>query len=308
MAKNNHVIIIKRPKKVSKGHHGGNWKVAYADFMTALMAFFLLLWILSVSDEDKLEGLAEYFTPATVSLVDTSGHDTIIDPMRHQNGEDSEAADISIGEGAPGSDMGRSAEPEGENPAAPGASENPWSALKTAFDAPPTPVVEQVSAEPVDLPDRLAAAEEKLASVFEDEEALAHLAENVMIARTDDGLVINIVDIGDRPMFRLGSADLTDDIRTILGSVAPAIRDVPLQIAITGHTDATPFRDDEDYGNWELSADRANATRRALVALGLSGARFVSVAGAAAMTPLLPDKPTDARNRRVTITLEAASS
>ena len=299
MSKTNHTIIIKRPKKVSKGHHGGNWKVAYADFMTALMAFFLLLWILSVSDEEKLEGLAKHFSPATISLNDAAGHDGILDLTGSEVTEEQKDAPPASAE-ASGASPDEADQPIKASAPLPDAETNPWAALiRETLDRPDAQAT---------LPDQLDSAEDQLTDAFTDGDTLEHLAENVIVTRTETGMIIEIVDLGDRPMFRLGSADLTDDIRSILREVVPAIADMPLRISITGHTDATPFSGSPNYGNWELSADRANATRRELTALGLREMQFVSVTGAAAVAPLVPEDPTNARNRRVTINLEAAES
>lgn len=286
----NHAIIIKRSKKVAKGHHGGNWKVAYADFMTALMAFFLLLWILSGSDEEQLKGLAEYFTPSAVPLVEISGIGMQITALKQPQSElDPVANSVPTGPAAVGAmDKDTSETRTG--------AVNPWLEL----DQETTTPEEEAAAT---LADQLAEAQARIQESFNASPALAELSENLMISLKEDGMVVEIVDLGDRPMFKTASASPSEELITILGKLAPAIAELPLEIRITGHTDAHPFRGANNYGNWELSADRANAMRRAMLETGISSQRIVSVAGVAAASPLIAADPNDARNRRVTIEL-----
>lgn len=290
-ASNSRPIVIKRKKKVVSGHHGGNWKVAYADFMTAMMAFFLLLWILSVSDTEKLEGIAEYFTPAAVPLVDIAGYDPAAAIARDAENEAPPLPEL--GKHHPQSDT-----PEDATTA---VGPNPW----TAFDAEaaetgsvPKPLSQTEKADAVATAQ--AALEQKMAKG----NPLESLAGNLMVARTPDGLVVEIVDLGESPMFRTGSAEVTDVLMRVLTEFSDVIADAPMAISITGHTDSVPFRGDRGYGNWELSADRANAARRALESAGVPSDRFTSVSGLAAVAPLVPEDPKDARNRRITIRLE----
>ncbi len=284
---NSRPIVIKRKKKVVNGHHGGNWKVAYADFMTAMMAFFLLLWILSVSDTEKLEGIAEYFTPAAVPLVDIAGYDPSAAIARDA---DSEVPPLpEHGNPPPSSDT---TEANGKNP---------WTAFETETADTETaakPLSQDPKADPVAT--AMAALEQTMAKG----NPLESLAGNLMVARTPDGLVVEIVDLGESPMFRTGSAEVTEVLMRVLTEFSDVIADAPMSISITGHTDAVPFRGDQGYGNWELSADRANAARRALENAGVPADRFRSVSGLAAVAPLFPEDPKDARNRRITIRLE----
>lgn len=286
-------IIIKRPKKVAGGHHGGNWKVAYADFMTALMAFFLLLWILSVSDKEKLVGIADYFTPATIPLVDIAGYDP----------EAAIARDAEADE-PPLPDAAKQDSPAIDPPAdASGQAANPWSAF--VDDAAPAPP-DSASASPdvAVAVDHMAAAQAALEDTMAQGNPLESLAGNLMVARTPDGLVVQIVDLGESPMFQSGSAEVTEVLNRVLTEFSTVIGGVPMVVNITGHTDSTPFRGNPGYGNWELSADRANSTRRALEAAGVPADRFRSVSGLADVAPLIPENPEDARNRRITIELK----
>ena len=290
-ASNSRPIVIKRKKKVVNGHHGGNWKVAYADFMTAMMAFFLLLWILSVSDTEKLEGIAEYFTPAAVPLVDIAGYDPAAAIARES---DSDAPPLpQLGQDRPLTDPSDDATaPDGPNP---------WKAFDAEAAATKNaakPPSDKAKADPVATAQ--AALEQKMAKG----NPLESLAGNLMVARTPDGLVVEIVDLGERPMFRTGSAEVTEVLMRVLTEFSEVIADAPMAISITGHTDAVPFRGNQGYGNWELSADRANAARRALESAGVPPDRFTSVSGLAAVAPLIPEEPKDARNRRITLKLE----
>lgn len=291
-APNSRPIIIKRRKKVSSGHHGGNWKVAYADFMTAMMAFFLLLWILSVSDTKKLQGIAEHFTPAEVAMIDIAGYEPVAAPLR-----DTQADQPALPEDTGQNQL--SADPKSEVTTHGGP--NPWTAFDQTAARPPESApapAPDATGDPV--ADALAALRDTMAKG----NPLESLAGNLMVARTPDGLVVEIVDLGESPMFASGRADVTEMLGRVLTEFAAVLAKSPMAISIAGHTDASPYRGDKGYGNWELSADRANAARRALEAAGVPSARFRSVSGLAEVAPLVPENPEDARNRRITIELK----
>ncbi|WP_425051060.1 flagellar motor protein MotB [Psychromarinibacter sp. S121] len=290
--KNEPHVVIKRPKKVTKGHHGGNWKVAYADFMTALMAFFLLLWILSGSDEEQLRGLAEYFTPSEVPLVEISGLGVVIDAIKAPESEPTPDAE-SMPKGP--DEVGQQEADIAETRT---GAVNPWLELDNGSTEEP-----RVDEPTTMLTDRLAEALDQIEESFAEKMELSDLAANLQVTVLDESMIVEVVDLGDHPMFPTGSANPSEDLRLILAEVVPAIKGLPMDITITGHTDAHPFRDGTEYGNWELSADRANATRRLLLDEGIAAARIKSVTGMAAVEPLYADDPNDARNRRVTIEL-----
>lgn len=291
-ASNSRPIIIKRKKKVVGGHHGGNWKVAYADFMTAMMAFFLLLWILSVSDVEKLSGIADYFTPAAVPLVDIAGFDPAAAIARDAKTEEPPLPDAAH----------QSDPPVDPPPDAKGQGANPWAALKDAE----TPVQAEVVSPDAEA-DPVAAAKSALEETMADGNPLESLAGNLMVARTPDGLMVDIVDLGESPMFQSGSAEVTEVLGRVLKELATVIADAPLVVNITGHTDASPYRGPPGYGNWELSADRANAARRALVEAGVPADRIRAVGGRADVAPLIAEDPMDPRNRRITIEVQPMS-
>jgi chemotaxis protein MotB len=274
---NRPLIIVKKKKKGGHdGHHGGAWKVAYADFVTAMMAFFLLLWLISATTEEQKEGIADYFTPSTVTQSN-SGSGMIL------------AGRTMTDEGALVSDRA----PVGINMAL------------------PSPSGPQNDREVQDLAKQLAEqeqrdfedAEEKLKAAVSAIPELSELAEQVLVDYTPEGMRIQLVDARDNAMFKLGSAEPKPRTRELLALVAETIRDLPNQVAVKGHTDATPFTSREDYSNWELSADRANASRRVLEGAGLGAERIGQVVGRAAQDPLLPDDPENARNRRISIVL-----
>jgi chemotaxis protein MotB len=292
---NSRPIVIKKVKKVVGGHHGGNWKVAYADFMTAMMAFFLLLWILSVSDVQKLSGIAEYFTPASVPLVDIAGFDPAAEPVRDEVEVEPPVPDVAQQENAP-------LDPP---PNATGKAANPWAAFEeadsqVASDTQPP----KAEADPGKVADPVGAAQAAIEETMAKGNPLESLAGNLMVARTPDGLMVEIVDLGESPMFQSGSAEVTEVLGRVLKEFSTVIAEAPMAVIITGHTDASPYRGRAGYGNWELSADRANAARRTLEEAGVPADRFKSVSGRADVEPLIVEDPKDPRNRRITIELQ----
>ncbi len=266
-------IIIKKVKKGGHGHHGGAWKVAYADFVTAMMAFFLLLWLISSVDEAKLEGLAEYFTP-TIGIKD------------------------SMGIGFEG----------GESPSVEGQKKTQLSPPGVVIgQVPQGPIPEEPEKETLIEADKDAKlfekAEEAMKKAFEADPNLRDLSDNVILEQTPEGLKIDITDSDKYPMFDPGSSILTNFGRRILSKMSGVIEKMPNFISITGHTDAVPFGRGIDYTNWELSTDRANAARRYLLRSGMNPERPKKVTGKAATDLLVPENPRSARNRRITIIL-----
>ncbi len=264
-------IVIKKIKKGGHGHHGGAWKVAYADFVTAMMAFFLLLWLLSSATEEQLQGVSNYFTPETISQSESGS----------------------------GGILG------GQSLAEQGALRSETGAPTVSIDIPPvkTPeeMAEQRLAEQEDK--EFKEAEEELRKALESSPDLQELAKNIRIEETDEGLRIQILDEDGTAMFPSGSAVMADHTKLLLSKVVEAIQGMPQDISIEGHTDAVPFSTVTGYSNWELSSDRALATRRELETQGLASGRFAKVAGLADTDPLLPETPENERNRRISITL-----
>ncbi len=258
-------IVIKRIKKGGGGHHGGAWKIAYADFVTAMMAFFLLMWLLGSTTKAQMEGIADYFkTPLKVALSGGSG-----------------AGDAtSIIKGG-GTDLTRRA----------GQVKNgeidPEIARK---------LLDKQEAE------RLGKMKQKIEQLIQVNPRLNQFKRQLKIDITKEGLRIQIVDDQNRPMFDSGGAVMKDYTRDILHEIGKALNELPNKISLSGHTDAVQYASGErGYSNWELSADRANASRRELVAGGLEEGKIMRVVGLGSAVPFKQDDPNDPVNRRISI-------
>ncbi|MBD8880750.1 MULTISPECIES: flagellar motor protein MotB [Rhodanobacter] len=269
-------IIIKRVKKRGHGHHGGAWKVAYADFVTAMMAFFLVMWIIGVGTREQKAAISEYFrnpsaTPgtATVAPPGKAGPGGASDSLIQLGG----AMDLSHG---PGKD--RHNGPVG---------------------APSKDEIEKRARE-LDRA-HLEELKDELNAAIQKSQALAPFKDQLLLDITSEGLRIQIVDKLNRPMFDLGSARLRDYTQTLLAELAKFINRVPNHISITGHTDDASYDNNNGYSNWELSTDRANAARRALIAGGMLDDKVTRVVGLAASVPLDKANPSDPINRRISI-------
>jgi chemotaxis protein MotB len=265
-------IIVKRIKKSGHGHHGGAWKIAYADFVTAMMAFFLLMWLLGSTTEGDKKGIADYFSsPLKIALL-SSG---------------SGAGDASHVVKGGGQDLTRTTgQVKRGEVDAPRAAVN-LQALKQ----------EQVRAEIARLEDLKKKVEQRIAS-----SRLASMASQIRLDMTRDGLRIQIVDEHNRPMFASGSAVVQPYMRELLQEIGHVLAEVPNRLTLEGHTDAQPFAaGDRGYSNWELSADRANASRRELVAGGLADDRVLRVQGLASSLPFDAADPKAPANRRISI-------
>ena len=292
MSDNQQPIIIKKVKKSAGGHHGGAWKVAYADFVTAMMAFFLLLWLLNATTDDQKAGIADYFTPASMSKSKSGaggmlGGLTVSTPGAMQ--ERTAAPSISVElKPTSGADEG-DAEDEGG---------------KDGTEA--TEITEDVLDEAVAQREeaRFAEAQKRLRQAIQDIPELRSMAENLVVDNTPEGLRIQIVDQEGKPMFASGRAEMLARARKLMAQIALIVNTLPNQLAISGHTDSTPFRSaSTGHGNWELSSFRALASRRALVGAGIPVERIVRITGKADTEPLDPEDPGSARNRRISIVL-----
>ncbi len=293
-------IIIKRIKKVSGGHHGGAWKVAYADFVTAMMAFFLLLWLLNAVTEEQKKGIANYFRP-TLAVQNTSATFTILagqaQPMEEMSGgssvqtetDDPEEADTTQPEPA-AADSNTPQSDDGDKPQ-PGEGEKPvdLEEAQAAVAAHEQQQFEQIKSE--------------IQNAIREDPQLKELEKNLQIDQTEDGIRIQLLDQEKVSMFPSGSAVMNARSRELLTKVAEAVKSLPNRIEISGHTDAKPYPGDNTYTNWELSADRANASRRVLVAAGISADRLEKIEGRADTDPFVADDPFDPQNRRISIIL-----
>ena len=268
-------IIIKRIKKSGHAVHGGAWKIAYADFVTAMMAFFLLMWLLGSTAKGELQGIAAYFSsPLKVAMTggDGAGNSSSVIPgggndltkvhgqVRHSDSETEKERRMSI-------DTAR--------------------AERARQDAA-----------------RIKALQSKIDAMITENPRLNEYKSQIRIDVTPDGLQIQIVDNQNRPMFDSGSALVKPYMRDILREIGAALGGVENRISLAGHTDSAPYgNSDRGYSNWELSADRANATRRELVSAGMPDAKLGRVVGLAASDLLEPDNPRAPANRRITITV-----
>ncbi|MDU5781150.1 MAG: flagellar motor protein MotB [Pantoea sp.] len=255
-----HIIVIRKKKGHGGGHHGGSWKIAYADFMTAMMAFFLVMWLLSTSTPLQREQIAEYFkTPLKVAL---------------SNGEKSSLSDSVI----PGG---------GADPVKNDGEVNKANLKKIEGKKDKR---------------KLADAREELDKLIRNDARLKNYQANLRLSLTEDGLLIQIIDSNDRPMFKVGSKTLEPYLNDILKALVPVLNTLPNRITLTGHTDSLRYANgDIGYSNWELSADRANALRRALIAGGMPGNKFLRVIGTADTMNVENSSADDPVNRRISI-------
>ena len=265
-------LIVRRSKKSADhgAHHAGAWKIAYADFVTAMMAFFLLLWLLGSTSKYEKQGIEDYFNTPLSSLLGGNEGTAAARPSVVQGG----GRDIS--DTRPGD--GRKSQTE-----------------------PTPPAIVAPTVAPADAA-RLEQLKAKLTALIEHNPALKAFKDQIRISITNEGLRIEIVDSQNRPMFASGSSKLQPYAVTILTQIGAALNDVDNRISIAGHTDAVPYTaGPEGYSNWELSSERANAARRALVAGGMHGEKLLQVRGLADVLPLnsqVTDEPT---NRRISI-------
>jgi chemotaxis protein MotB len=268
-------IIIKRVKKGGHSAHGGAWKIAYADFVTAMMAFFLLMWLLGSTSEGDKKGLSDYFqSPLKVAM---------------QGGTGAGASQSVINAG--GNDLTQSAgqakRGDGADARARRQSGDITKAARAKQDA-----------------QKLAELSAKISALISSNPKLAEFSEQIKLSITPDGLQIQIVDDQKRPMFDSGSATVKPYMRDILQEIGRALVDVDNKISLDGHTDQTPYGSGpRGYSNWELSADRANASRRELVVAGMPDEKVARVMGLASSILLDQENPRSPSNRRISITV-----
>lgn len=269
--KNLKPIVIKRIKLIKKGHTGGAWKIAYADFVTAMMAFFLLMWLLGSNDEARLRGIAEYFqTPLMVAFA---GGQVMTDRSNVIS-----QGSKSIEEGNAQVKMGEVKQTHRLD-----LSSGRRMAHRTEIA-------------------RLQELQRSLEQVINASINLRQFKDQLLIDITTQGLRIQIIDKQNRPMFDLGSANLKPYTVKILREFGAVLNGVPNKVSMTGHTDARPYHGGQrNYSNWELSLDRANAARRELVAGGLYEEKFLRVVGLASSALFDVTDPLSPSNRRISI-------
>ncbi|MZR31069.1 flagellar motor protein MotB [Sneathiella litorea] len=278
-------IIIKKVKKGGHGAHGGAWKVAYADFVTAMMAFFLLLWLLNVTTTEQKEGLSDYFAPTTAS-ISQSGAGGMLGGKSMQT------------EGAQVSNLGVPSAVSSITPPENGRKDESKEEQKTREMEEAELLAKLAEIEEASFEQ----AREKIRQAISKNPELSGLKDHVIIDMTPEGLRIQIVDQFNDSMFENGSAKITPRVRSLIGMIAKSIEELPNSLSISGHTDSSSFNA-RDYSNWELSSDRANASRRALLESGLKPDRIEKVAGRADTDPLISDDPSNPGNRRISIVL-----
>ncbi len=266
-------VIVKKVIVQEAGHHGGAWKVAYADFVTAMMAFFLLLWLLGATTENQKKGLADYFTPTLVKLKEESA-------------------------GSNGLLGGSSLTDVDSYPHAQG--QTGTQSLTIPFDTDGGPkegsAREKRIAQATIIRRKI---QERLARSAQ----LKELARQVTVMETPEGVRIDLVDNADFSMFALGTTVLVPKARALIGTIADAISGDPNAIIVRGHTDALPWKPGMVANNWSLSAGRAETTRQALMQRGIPVARFARIEGVADRELLIDDNPADPRNRRISVLL-----
>lgn len=266
---NSNITIIKRKKVVEGGHHGGAWKVAYADFVTAMMAFFLLMWLLSASTEKQRKGIADYFAPTIPISPISAGGDGIL------QGETVLTQEALAKSGVGGIE-----------------SEQDTGEEEIQKGGPPAEAEK----------DELAELETLLLGRSGESDVADDLLSHIVTRVTDEGLVIDVFAKEGNPLFEAGSATPTEKMSKILEMISGVLSLIKNPLQITGHTDGTPFASG-DLDNWILSADRANAVRRDLLGNAVEADRFSRIIGEADRNLALPDLPEDPRNRRITMTI-----
>jgi chemotaxis protein MotB len=298
------VIVIK--KVMDDGHggaHGGAWKIALADMMTAMMAFFLLMWLLGASNEDQRKSIADYFKPSSQSLVAIGqlagsngilGGRSIIDP----DGFPFAAKQTAIlerltprSEGGPNPDT----EPGKEN-------NNPYSEPDKAHPDKLTEAERKEIAAEQEQKD-FARLEKEIKQALSENKKLSGMKDQVSVTRDKQGLRIEIIDKADFAMFPSGGNNMQGKAAVLMAEIAASLKDMPNKIAIRGHTDSVPFSNKEGRNNWTLSADRAEATRQMLERNGIAESRVARIEGVADTDPFNPKDKFDPRNRRMSITV-----
>ncbi|MEQ1599967.1 MAG: flagellar motor protein MotB [Methylotenera sp.] len=267
-------IIVKKIKKTAAGHHGGAWKIAYADFVTAMMAFFLLMWLLGSTSKAQKEGISDYFkTPLMVALTGgtaVGASDTLI---KNGGGKDftKKSGQVKAVEGP----KGKQKEIDAEE-------------AKKALEKAEAEKLEEMKA--------------KIEKAIEDSPALSKFKNQLLLDITSEGLRIQIVDEQNRAMFASSKAEMQPYAQQILQEIGKMLNGVTNKISLSGHTDAVPYSGgDKGYSNWELSSDRANASRRELIAGGMDESKLLRVVGLSSANLFNREDPLSPSNRRISI-------
>ena len=271
-------IIIKRIKKAAHGHHGGSWKVAYADFVTAMMAFFLLMWLLGFTTEGERKAISDYFQSPSA--------------IQGKGGSSTSLIDMGKGMDSPRTSQKK---PNQETTAV-SREDVPTESSAAAAGSPDAKMLANENDKK-----RLESLLEELKKAIDASQALKPFKDQLLLDITPEGLRLQIVDKENRSMFDVGSPNLQSYMRGILHEVSKVITGVPNHISIAGHTDARAYASAADYSNWELSSDRANACRRELVRGGMSDEKIARVVGLASTVLFDKANPLSPINRRISI-------
>tara|TARA_R110001599_G_scaffold61466_3_gene171087 strand:+ start:45924 stop:46781 length:858 start_codon:yes stop_codon:yes gene_type:complete len=270
------IIVRKIIMEQHAGHHGGAWKVAYADFVTAMMAFFLLMWLLGATDEKQRKGLADYFAPTLVQMrQESAGSDGIF-------GGDSLTAVDNY--------------PHGASQTGTQSMTIPRDATGTANDKGNS----STSGKKMDAKE----FEKKLREQLKKDPEKLALLKNIRFTDTAEGLRIDLIDEANFSMFALATDSLNPKAKTLIGEVSKIIDTVDNLLVIRGHTDSLPYASGKNMNNWLLSSARAEATRQEMVSQGIGKTRMARIEGVADTEPYNPADRMDDRNRRISITMK----
>jgi len=276
------VVIYRKARRASASHHGGAWKIAYADFVTAMMAFFMLLWIIGATNEDRRKGIADYFTPTVVQMKNSGGSNGIFGGRSFQADDGTARANVAGNR---------------PTPAAAGGGGGPLEARVNSMDNATAPGNKRRADE-----ERFSKVERIVNARLAGDPTLKGLKGQIRFVRTRDGLRIDIVERADFSMFGIGSSVFTAEAGQLMRTVALAVAAVPNAVTVRGHTDGVGF-DRAGANNWTLSTARADASRRVLTDSGVATHRFRRIEGVADTDPFNPKDRLDPRNRRISVTL-----
>jgi chemotaxis protein MotB len=264
-------VVYRKRKGHGHAHHGGAWKVAYADFVTAMMAFFMMLWIIGATNDEQRKGIADYFTPTVIQMRNSGGSNGVMGG-RTLSEEDGNASKAELAGRRPVTALTKQPSSEADN--------RRRTADDTRFRKVRAIINARIAGDPT----------------------MKGLKNQVRLVRNADGLRIDIIERADFLMFTTATAAFTPQALALIQQVAGAIKDTPNAITIRGHTDSVPFANGS-ANNWTLSAARADTTRRILTAAGVEENRLRRIEGVADTDPYNPDDRKDPRNRRISITL-----
>jgi len=292
MARNDQPFIIKKIKKAGHAHHGGAWKIAYADFVTAMMAFFLLLWLISMTTPEQKQGLADYFAPPNISPSTSGAGGVMGGTALDSTGEKMAGSSSDVAKAvtaSPDNQTGQEEAAIGGRAGKAGSELDADQSSRTDLSTSEHQVFHSAAA--------------SIRQAWQAMPDITEIADSLVVEETREGLNIQLIDQEGRPMFPEGSKYPFEATRKAIAAVAPILQQLPNQISISGHTAAGSKYDNPRYGAWELSSDRANVVRGILSEFGLKDDRIDAVTGKATAEPFFPNDPYLAANERIKITV-----